>query len=298
MATGVIFDIQRFALHDGPGIRTTVFLKGCPLRCLWCHNPESQLARPQYSFDYSKCIRCLQEGHDCPSGVTLVEGSIQHDRVLIDPAQFALCPYDAVTTVGREVGAEEVLAEVERDAAYYRRSGGGLTISGGEPMQQVDFCLALARGAKERGLHVCLDTSGHAPRERFAAIAPYVDLFLFDYKATDAAAHQALTRVGNDLILGNLDLLHGLGAGIILRCPLIPGVNDTAEHLAGIAAMARRYPGLLAIEIMAYHDFGHHKAERVGQQAPLAGLVTASEEQKQAWLRTLHGLGCTEARLG
>jgi pyruvate formate lyase activating enzyme len=298
MASGIVFDIQRFALHDGPGIRTTVFLKGCPLRCLWCHNPESQLARTQYSFDYAKCIKCQQEGFACSNGVTLVDGQIQHDRVGLDPANFAACPHDAITVVGREMTAAEVLAEVMRDKTYYRRSGGGLTISGGEPMQQFDFALALARGAKEAGLHVCLDTSGHASRERFAEIAPYVDIFLYDYKATDAEVHKELTRVGNEFILANLEFLCGLGAGIILRCPLIPGVNDTPEHLAGIADIARRYPNLLGVNVMAYHDFGNHKATRVGQQAPLAGLVTASEEQKQAWLKALHDLGCTVAKLG
>ncbi|HWI64666.1 MAG TPA: glycyl-radical enzyme activating protein, partial [Symbiobacteriaceae bacterium] len=166
MPSGIVFDIQRFALHDGPGIRTTVFLKGCPLRCAWCHNPESQVGRPQYSFEYAKCARCLSEGHVCPSGVTLSDGSIVHDRLRIDPATFDLCPHDAARVIGREMAAEAVLAEVVKDAAYYRRSGGGLTISGGEPMAQFDFCLALARGARERGLHVCLDTSGHAPTER------------------------------------------------------------------------------------------------------------------------------------
>ncbi|MGE5676071.1 MAG: glycyl-radical enzyme activating protein [Mycobacterium leprae] len=293
-----MFDIQRFALHDGPGIRTTVFLKGCPLRCIWCHNPESQLAKPQYSFDYKKCSQCLAEGHTCLQGVTLEGTEIRHDRTLIRPEAFDLCPYDAVKVVGEPRTVADVLAEVERDMAYYARSGGGLTISGGEPMQQFDFCLALAQKAKAQGIHVCLDTSGHALQERYAAILPYVDLYLYDYKATGAEQHKALTKVENELILANLDYLYREGAAIILRCPLIPGVNDTPEHLAAIAALSARYSNLVGVDVMAYHDMGNHKAERVGQTAPLAGLKTVDEGQKQAWLAELHRLGCTKAKLG
>ncbi|HYF96266.1 MAG TPA: glycyl-radical enzyme activating protein [Symbiobacteriaceae bacterium] len=298
MRTGIVFDIQRFALHDGPGIRTTVFLKGCPLRCLWCHNPESQQSRIQYSFSYDKCGPCQESGHACLQGVRLEAGAIVHDRALITPAAFDLCPADAITTVGREMSVAEIMAEVERDRAYYARSGGGLTISGGEPMQQFDFCLALAQAAKAAGLHVCLDTSGHAPRERFAVILPYVDLFLYDYKETDPDRHREFTKVAPDLIAANLELLCSRGAAVRLRCPLVPGLNDTPAHMQGIAALAARYPGLEAVEIMAYHDMGNHKAERVGQKAPLAGLKTVTDDVKKSWLRELHALGCTGARLG
>lgn len=295
---GIVFDLQRFALHDGPGIRTTVFLKGCPLRCIWCHNPESQVAKPQHSFDYNLCRRCLGEGHACPNGVSLAGDQVTHDRPLIKPDTFGACPYDAVRTLGEEVTPEQVLAEVAGDMAYYRRSGGGLTISGGEPMAQFPFALALAQGARERGIHVCLDTCGQAPQERYAAILPYVDLFLYDYKATDSAEHKRLTGVGSDLILGNLAFLLGQGAQVILRCPLVPGVNDSDAHLAGIAALAARYPRLAGVEIMAYHDFGAHKAVRVGQRPGLTGLATASEEQKGRWLERLRELGCDRGVLG
>lgn len=295
---GIVFDIQRFALHDGPGIRTTVFLKGCPLRCVWCHNPESQLAKPQYSFDYNLCRRCLGEGHVCPNGVTITGDQIAHDRLRIDPATFGDCPYEAVRTMGQEMTTDQVMAEVEGDLAYYRRSGGGLTISGGEPMTQFPFALALARAAHERSIHVCLDTCGQAPQAQYEAILPYVDLFLYDYKATDAAEHRRLTGRSNDLILANLEFLLAQGAQVLLRCPLVPGVNDSDGHLAGIAALAGRYPGLQGVEIMAYHDFGSHKALRVGQQPGLTGISTADEEQKAAWLERLRHLGCDRARIG
>ncbi|HYF76660.1 MAG TPA: glycyl-radical enzyme activating protein [Symbiobacteriaceae bacterium] len=295
---GIVFDLQRFALHDGPGIRTTVFLKGCPLRCVWCHNPESQLAKPQHSFDYNLCRRCLAEGHACPNGVSLVDEQVMHDRLLIKPDTFADCPYDAVQTMGRSVSMEQVMAEVAGDLAYYRRSGGGLTISGGEPMAQSPFALALARAAHEAGIHVCLDTCGQASQEHYRAILPYVDLLLYDYKVTESAEHKRLTGVGNDLILGNLAFLLGQGARVVLRCPLVPGVNDSDAHLAGIAALAARHPELAGVEIMAYHDFGAHKAVRVGQQPGLTGLATASEEQKGRWLERLRELGCDRAVLG
>lgn len=295
---GIVVDIQRFALHDGPGIRTTVFLKGCPLRCIWCHNPESQWAKPQYSFDYNLCRRCLREGHDCPNGVALAGDAITHDRLLINPATFAACPFDAAQTMGRAMTVEQVMAEVAGDVAYYRRSGGGLTISGGEPMAQFPFTLALARGARQAGIHVCLDTCGQAPQAQYAEILPYVDLFLYDYKATDLAEHKRLTGLGNELILANLEFLIAQGAKVVLRCPLVPGVNDSDGHLAGIAAVAARYPVLQGVEIMAYHDFGSHKALRVGQQPGLTGLSTADEEQKCRWLERLRALGCDRAVIG
>ncbi|HEU5103325.1 MAG TPA: radical SAM protein, partial [Roseiflexaceae bacterium] len=191
-----------------------------------------------------------------------------------------------------------VLDEVLRDAQYYRRSGGGLTLSGGEPLAQFKFTHALLRAAKAHGLHTCLDTSGCADRRKVEAIADDVDLFLYDYKATDPAQHTALTGVPNHRILKNLEYLYSRGAQIVLRCPLIPGLNDTTDHLAGIAALSARYPGLTGVEIMAYHDLGRDKAAHIGYDNPLAGLASADEATKAHWLDTLHELGCVRARLG
>lgn len=255
---GIVFDIQRFALHDGPGIRTTVFLKGCPLRCLWCHNPESQQFEPQVSIDREK------------------PGS-----------------EDAVKVIGTRMSVADVMREVQSDYDYYLNSGGGMTVSGGEPMAQFPFALELCKAGRAAGIHTCLDTSGYASRERFEEIAPWVDLFLYDYKATEPSAHRSLTGVSNEPILGNLDMLYRAGASIILRCPLIPGVNDTEEHLRGIAKLARKYPNLARIELMPYHDMGNHKAVRVGQVAPLAGKKSATNEEKQEWLEKLSGFGCS-----
>lgn len=256
--TGIVFDIQRFALYDGPGIRTTVFLKGCPLRCQWCHNPESWSFEPQESTN--------------PDGTK--------------------------KTVGESVSVQTVLKEVMSDRAYYERSGGGVTFSGGEPLAQFEFCLALLQASKDQGLHTCLDTCGHVPLQRLQAALPYVDLFLFDYKATNPKEHKTLTGVGNHQILANLDRLYHLGAKIILRFPLIPGVNDSQEHLAGIASLNHRYPNLEGLEIMAYHNMGNEKALRLGQEVLLPGIPTADQEIKDGWLTKLRSLGCEKIRIG
>jgi len=310
----LIFDIQRFALHDGPGIRTTVFLKGCPLRCKWCHNPESQVKHPQYSFHYDTCLHCLEEGHACPAGVFkakqaadanetlqpiwIGKSQLFHNRAFINESSIAACPNDAIKIIGFETTVEHVRSEVRKDVDYYARSGGGVTISGGEPMLQFDFVKELASLLQKESIHVCLDTSGYAPTEKFTEIARVIDLFLFDYKETNEERHLALTGVSNRLILENLDVLYKTGASIILRCPLIPGVNDSAEHLAGILAMTRKYPKLKAVHIMAYHDMGNHKAVRIGATAPLSHLKTADEALKASWLQTLRELGCEQVSFG
>jgi pyruvate formate lyase activating enzyme len=208
------------------------------------------------------------------------------------------CAYGALKIVGQNMTVDCVLDEVARDADYYARSGGGLTLSGGEPLGQFEFARALLRAAKERGLHSCLDTSGQAHRRKFEMIADDVDLFLYDYKATDPDEHRALTGAPNHLILANLDYLYHRGAAIMLRCPLVPGVNDSPAHLAGIAALSARYPGLRGVEIMAYHALGRDKAARMGYDNPLVDLPNTGEPTKARWLDALHALGCERAKIG
>ena len=298
--SGIVFDLQRFALHDGPGIRTTVFLKGCPLRCLWCHNPESQAPAPQLAWDARVCAHALACVAACPHGAHREEGG----RHAWDAARcagcfdcVAACPSGALSRIGERQTVADVMREVLRDAPFYARSGGGLTLSGGEPLAQPRFATALLRAAKASGLHTCLDTSGHAARSRLAAAAPYVDLFLYDYKSTDPAEHARLTGAPNTRILANLDYLYRLGARIRLRCPLVPGVNDTPGHLHGIAALSARYPGLDGVDVLPYHGMAREKHERIGCENPLGDLPTTDEATKARWLETLHALGCTRARL-
>jgi glycyl-radical enzyme activating protein len=298
---GMIFDIQRSSLHDGPGIRTAVFLKGCPLRCVWCHNPESQSTTREISFRPESCalcgeciITCLHAAHQ------IVDDIHVYDRSLCEKCGDCTetCLYEALKLTGQEQTVEEVMAVVLRDRPFYEQSGGGLTVTGGEPMLQPEFTLALLKAAKGEGLHTCLDTSGWTSQRALEQVLPFVDLFLFDYKATDPYIHKELTGVTNELILANLDFLVKQGATIRLRCPLIQGVNDTPGQLAGIAALSKRYPNLNGIDLMAYHNVGNAKYERYGLVNPLPNLKTTEDSTKQEWLEALHTLGCEKAVLG
>jgi pyruvate formate lyase activating enzyme len=209
-----------------------------------------------------------------------------------------VCLYDALKVAGREMTVEAVMNEVRKDIPFYRKSGGGLTITGGEPMLQPEFTLELLKAAKAEGIHTCLETCGWTSQRAYEQVLPFVDLFLFDYKATDPQTHCQLTSVSNELILSNLDFLYQHGATILLRCPLIPNVNDSNEHLEGIATLAEKYPNLLGIDLLPYHNIGNSKYERYGLVNPLPGLETTSETVKQNWIDTLHGLGCEKVRLG
>ncbi len=271
MMKGRIFNIQRFCVHDGPGIRTTVFFKGCPLSCAWCHNPESQRARAEIFFSPEKCIGCGACVTACPKHLHAFSDTRHvYERAECDAcgACAGVCPAGALEKCGREAEAGEILAQALRDADFYRSSGGGITLSGGEPMAQSKFALELARGAKAAGLHVCLETCGACPRAELERILPYVDLFLYDFKLADGEAHRCYTGSDNALILENLAFLSRAGANMILRCPIIPGVNFTDEHFEAIARTVRENPGILKVDLEPYHPLGIDKARRLGRAAP------------------------------
>jgi pyruvate formate lyase activating enzyme len=305
--TGLLFDIQRFSLHDGPGIRTTVFLKGCPLRCQWCHNPESQTTRVEIGFRPEACAVCGACANVCEHGAHRIEGANhEYDRALCVRCAECVdaCIYEALSVAGYERTVEQVMAEVRRDLAYYRKSGGGLTITGGEPMNQREFTAALLAAAHSEGIHTCLETCGFAPENAYAEIFHLVDHWLFDYKATDPAIHRQLTGVSNERILANLEYLYHTtrntqhASQITIRCPLIPTINDTPEHLAAIAALEKCYPDLAGIEIMPYHNIGNDKYRRFGLENPLPDIPTTEEVTQQAWLQTLQNLGANKVVIG
>ncbi len=298
---GIVFDIQRFAIQDGPGIRTTVFLKGCPLRCLWCHNPEAIRPVPQLSYNPDRCTHCMACVPVCAQSAHAVvddKHALDFRSCAGDAHCVAACPHQALEMIGGEMTVEAVLEEVERDRPYFERSGGGLTVSGGEPFSQFPFMLALLQGARQRGIHTCLDTSGMVSRRKLEAAAGCVDLFLFDYKATPDSLHRELTGAPSKQILENLAYLYERKARIRLRCPLVPGMNDSAEHLTAIAALSIRYPDLEGIELLPYHSMGREKAARIGCENVLSALPGADERTQARWIGSLREMGCERATLG
>ena len=276
----MIFDIQHFSLSDGPGIRTTVFFKGCPLRCLWCHTPESQRKERELMFTPERCIGCGRCVPVCPRACHRMEKGIHRfDRSRCTGCGRCAenCFPGALESCGDERTAEEILDEVEADRPLYEASGGGMTLSGGEPLFQAAFAEELCTNAKRRRLHICLDTSGFAPRETCRGIAPLVDLFLFDIKTVVPAKHRALTGVDNALILENLFLLDELKRPSVLRCPLVPGVNDSPEELAGIARLANRLRHVEEIDLEPYHPLGEGKRKSLGLSLSFQAEVPSPE---------------------
>ena len=286
MEKGIIFNIQKFCVHDGPGIRTTVFLKGCPLSCLWCHNPESNSPKKEIFYDAKKCIMCTACTLCEKNCHTFDAGKHYYDRSECEKCGRCteICPAMALETVGEQKSVDEVIEAVLKDKAFYDTSGGGMTLSGGEPMMQFDFTLALMKAAKEKGLHTCMETCGFAKSEQFRKIAKYTDIFLYDYKETDSQKHKGFTGVENTLILENLHMLDALGAKIILRCPIIPGLNDTDSHFAGIANTANSLENILEINIEPYHPLGSSKSELLGKEYALSLLSFPEDKNISEWI--------------
>ena len=272
---GIIFDIKKFAIHDGPGIRSTVFFKGCPLRCCWCHNPEGMSPAPEVLLSSRRCLaECRVCIELCPQkALAKDKDSIVLARDLCNGCGkcAAACPGEALQMAGRAVSVEEVMGELAKDAVFYQGSGGGVTFSGGEPLAQIDFLQALLLAAKKQGWHTAVDTCGHAPFASFARIMPLVDLFLYDLKSIDPAKHRRLTGLTNARILENLPELSRVARSLAVRIPLIPGCNDSRADMEQLADFCASLPRAHPVQLLPYHRGGSGKRKRLEQTDPLPG---------------------------
>lgn len=287
MKKGIIFNIQKFSINDGPGIRTTVFMKGCPLNCIWCHNPESKSGKKEVFYDERKCSGCRRCGDVCSEGCHFFDAPVHdYDRTkcVVCGKCADVCYNQALENVGEEKTVDEVLSEVMKDKIFYDNSGGGITLSGGEPMYQAEFAYELLKKSKEYGLHTCIETCGFANEENYRKIAEYVDIFLFDYKETDPTLHKEYTGVDNKLILDNLRMLSDMGKSVVLRCPIIPGLNDRSDHFDGIAHIANTYSNITEINIEPYHPLGSGKAKMLGKEYVLSELTFPADDTVKEWI--------------
>jgi pyruvate formate lyase activating enzyme len=289
-----VFDIRRFSIHDGPGIRTTVFLKGCPLRCWWCHNPEGLSAAPEVVWRGDRCTRCGTCIATCPEAALSWDG----DAPVLDAARCTLCGEcadvcyaEAREVLGRTMTAEEVLAELERDRAFYEQSGGGVTFSGGEPLAQPEFLLDLLARCRERDLHAALDTCGHAAWETVDRIRPYVSLFLYDLKLLDDDRHRRYTGVSNAPGLANLRALADAEHDIVVRVPLIPGVNDDDGSIGDLGSFLTALPRPVPVVLLPYHALGAAKYARLGRDDRMGQAPELPDERVTVVAAALRALG-------
>lgn len=287
---GFVLSIERFSIHDGPGVRTSIFLKGCPLSCVWCHNPESHRMKPELKYVGESCVGCGACGQVCSNNVHSfsdfhnskgTEHQIQWAECELCQECIHICPTGALSVSGKVMNVEEVMQQVRKDRAYYR-SDGGITLSGGEPLLQPEFSRQLLQRCKEEGITTCVETCGDVNQNAFCRIEKYTDLFLFDFKLSDPENMKEYTGGNLNRILENLKYLCQSGKEVILRCPIIPGINDKEEHFQKIASLVADLP-LSDVELMPYHSFGKGKWSQVGKAYLLNDLETVGKDQTRLW---------------
>lgn len=271
LTTGMVFDIKRYAIHDGPGIRTTVFMKGCPLSCQWCHNPEGLSIEPCITYDAKQCIGCRECITACPENALELtpQGIILNKDVCTACGCCAdICTAKAREMAGRQETVSHLLDIISRDRLFYETSGGGVTFSGGEPLLQWKALVPLLKGCSKSGIHRAVDTSGYCPWEALEEVAKHTDLFLFDLKLMDDTRHMVHTGVSNELILSNLKKLSRTGISLIIRVPLIPGINTDSKNLKKTGAFIAGLTGVQQVDLMPYHDFQRSKYMKFSQAYP------------------------------
>lgn len=296
MERGLVFDIKRYAIHDGPGIRTTVFFKGCPLQCRWCHNPEGIAAEPEIFLRTARCdAGCRACLPVCPEQALSKKGA----RLMLDRAACSLCGkcvdacvFDALSMVGIRYTVEELVREVERDAVFFEESGGGVTLSGGEPLAQFPFVLKFSRELKHRGYHVTIDTCGDVPFSHLEALKEVTDLFLFDIKIMDDDAHRSYTGVSNKRILENLRRLVERNARVAIRIPLIAGINDGTENIDAVIDLIRSLERIERVNLLSFHEGGLEKYRRLGRDQQPHAFRPPSKLHMEEIIRRFSALGC------
>ncbi len=308
MQSGIVFDIKKYSINDGPGIRTTVFMSGCPLSCLWCHNPESQSREPVLLYRANRCLGCGTCMDICPENAISIEAENQdtdytenadkHGEIFVKKSELFRVPriftdrskctrcQTCITSCysgarefsGKEMTVSNVMAQVEREIPFYDESDGGVTFSGGEPLMQPGFLAAMLKACKKQEIHTVVDTSGFANWQVFEQIRGEVDLFLYDLKMMDSEKHREVTGVGNEVILSNLWKLSERGHRIVVRVPLVPGINDDEQNLLASGKFLASFPKIESVEIMGYHDIAQAKYEALGMQYKMVGLKSPSTD--------------------
>ncbi len=275
---GTITDIKRFAVHDGDGIRTTVFFKGCPLRCVWCHNPESLSSKKQLAFYRHKCTNCGACEKIC-SANSFFEGehSFMREECTLCGKCSTICPNEALKIYGKQMSVEDVLDAVMRDKDFYAVSGGGVTISGGECLLQSEFCAEILKECKENGINTAVDTCGYVKKEAIDRVLPYTDVFLYDLKAFDEAVHIKCTGVSNRIILENLRYIDNLGKKIEIRIPYIPGYND--DQLEGLAEVIKGLKNIVRVKLLPYHNYANSRYEALGIENTMKNVRIPTEAE-------------------
>jgi len=298
---GIIFNVERYCLHDGPGVRTVVFLKGCPLRCFWCQNPEGLNRKREIQFIVRNCIMCRTCASVCPANAhQFVEDRhiFLRERCIDCGRCVESCPAGALQYTGREVSVEEVVEEVLQDKDYYDLSKGGVTLSGGEPLMQPEFSKAVLEGCKLMGIHTAIETSLFAPWESVEMVLPYVDLIMFDIKHIESSVHKRVTGVSNELILENArKLLFEAKVPLIVRTPIVPTVNDSREVVVKIAEFIRSSSNLEYYELLPFHKLGQSKYQNLGLEYPAKDLERPSKEKMLELARAAEGVG-VKVRVG